>query len=134
MEVLVLEDEEGVGVGGVRCGVKEDVTVGFAGDGEAKWGCVEESESQVGVGVGEEEFTVLSRGRLLVLLTGGRRRRRRRWWAREDIVGDFPTRVVGIGDSDPQAIVYLQADSKGKELNIRAINRGIPSKLQQGKQ
>lgn len=63
VEVLVFEDEEGVGVSGVRGGVEEDVMSGFAGDGEAEGGGVDERESEVGVWVGEEDFAAVGSGR-----------------------------------------------------------------------
>lgn len=51
LEVLVLVDEEGGGIGWDRSGVEKDVMGGFTIDGETKGSGVEESENEVGVRV-----------------------------------------------------------------------------------
>lgn len=53
LEILVLEDEEGAGIGRVRCSVKEDVVVGNAGDGKTKGSGLVEVECKVSIWVGE---------------------------------------------------------------------------------
>lgn len=106
LEVLVLEDEEGRGVGGG--GVEEDVAGGAAGDGEGEGGGVAEVEDEVGGGGGEAA----------VGARGGRRWRRRRSRGlagrgrrstRDEVVGDFPSAAVGVCDPDPKTTARFEA-------------------------
>lgn len=107
LEVLVLEDEEGVRVRWVRVCVEEDVAGGFAGDGEAEGGGAEERESEVGFWVGEGEFLLGGLGERAVEVgerKGGEKVAGGRWWSLPVDYGvwDFPSAVVGVGNSDSQ--------------------------------
>lgn len=64
---------------------------------------------------------------------GGEKVAGERWWLLpgEDVVGDFPSAVVGVGDSDSQTSACFQPCSEVKQLNIRAVNRRGLDKLKQ---
>lgn len=47
MEVLVFENEEGVGIIGIWSGVEECFAGGYSADGEAEWSGVVEAECDI---------------------------------------------------------------------------------------
>jgi len=103
LEVLVLEDEEGGGVGGG--GVEEDVAGGAAGDGEGEGGGVAEDKDEVGGGGGEAALGAAERR----WRSGERAVGRGGRSARDEVVGDFPSAVVGVCDSDSKTTARFEA-------------------------
>ena len=109
-EVLVLEYQEGASVWSVGWGVEEDVAGGATADDKAEWSGSAEREDEVWLGVGDyvvfRRVVVVFRRDGVVLrehsavelgVTG------------KDFSWDFPSLVLGIGDSNSETIIRFQA-------------------------
>lgn len=112
VEILVFEDQ--------GCGVEEGVVGGEAGDGEGEGGGVVEGEGEVGGRGGER----VGLGRRVVVW-----RRWRRVLSGEDVVGDFPSLVVGVCYAEAEAVVRLKAGDQTEILNVGSENGRILDEL-----
>ena len=109
LEILVLEYQEGACVWSVGWGVEEDVAGGATADDKAEWGGFAEREDEVWLGVGD--YVVFRRDVVVFRRDGVVLREHSAvelGVTGKDFLGDFPSLVLGIGDSNSETIIRFQ--------------------------